>query len=157
MSYIDVPNIADGELIQTAWGNAVADDLDYFNSKLPKGLVARGSNNSGAAITATEADVVSVTFTAVANRIYEVSMIMHIFNQGVPSANMTAKITDGANTSLLVMLQTVANGWAVMVGFVTLTPTAGAYTVKSRISTPASSVSLQGSMHQLVVKDIGST
>lgn len=89
-----IDNVSGGELIDPAWGNAVADEI---NHRGVKAYAVRNANGVQGLTVLTRTDItgLSVTFTATAGRLYRISAHMPAITIS-PSGQTIVRIYEGA-------------------------------------------------------------
>lgn len=125
---------------------------------LPWGFIARNTGSAAITVGTTSQTVVSVAFTALANRWYEINLTGLTFH---PAANTTLEARLGLNSGgeFNVINTTTASDWP-STGTVVLSPSAGANTARLNYNFvagggAANSFTPANSSWCLTVKDIG--
>jgi hypothetical protein len=130
-------------------------------NNFPRGVMQYVKSTANATVTTTTIDVTAMTvsFTAVANRLYRATF-EGFFSVGSPSQNQFF-ITDGSNNQLDQMYQDTAAGAFAPVCFQYIfTTTAGSKTIKVRATTSAGTMTLYGATadnrsYSFMVEDLG--
>lgn len=126
-------------------------------AEVPQGYVTKATSTATTSLITGDIDVVTVTFTALANRRYRLSLLIS-FQAAGSASTAFGKITDNTPTQLQAAVVTVpASGFGSLYCFEEVTPAAGSVTYRARISATAS-VALTGAAnqkHYLLVEDIG--
>jgi hypothetical protein len=130
-------------------------------NRFPRGVMGYAKSTADASIGSTTADVsgMSVTFTAVANRLYRATF------EGFFSVSATSQnqffITDGSNNQVDQIYQDTASGAFAPVCFQYIfTTTAGSKTYKVRATTQVGTMTIYGATaanrsYSFVVEDLG--
>lgn len=126
----------------------------------PWGFIGRAVKTdaqNGIGTSITDVTGLSVTFTAVAGRLYKVSMHMFVLPPST-TGNAITYLRDGANANLSRSdVPPSAGSHAGIDQFITITPPAGAYTVKASANAGANTMNVNGvnGPATLLVEDIG--
>jgi hypothetical protein len=126
---------------------------------LPWGYITKTTSNASTTGITTEVDVLTVTWTAVANRRYKISLLMHLFQRTTIATPMVA-ITDNSLTHLQEWQQYAGVDERFTINsFVEVSPASGSVTYRGRVATSASTIDLNGQtttrLHYMLVEDMG--
>jgi hypothetical protein len=141
----------------TAGAILTADQQNRF----PRGVMGYATGATARTLTTSPSDItgMSVTFTAVANRLYKISWNCFV-SQTDAFSRVIFDIVQGASTVINGIQNTIPNNG----GFATIsfssvnTFSAGSITIKMAGQTTAGTASIQGSataVHSLIIEDVG--
>lgn len=169
MTFVPIPHVVDEQLIQTLWGNTVADNLAYLKTQVDAmttaragmaqgllGHVAVTSPQNGIGTTPTDIAGMTLTITPPASRKLRVEIISAFFFTGGNSFNVMITV-DGVQVQTLILTK-ATNDFATIHGYVVVNSTGNAMTFKARAYTSVSTVNVNSSATYpslLTVTDIG--
>jgi hypothetical protein len=155
--YLDDTNV-----LQTYTGSAWV-EIACTDGKAPRGVMGYFVSTANSAISTTTADITgtSITFTAVANRLYRATFSGD-YSQNTANAVAGFYLTDGSNN----IIDNVANSISVANGFSSInltflfTATAGSTTRKMRTDLSSGTGSIRGTgggvFYSFIIEDLGS-
>jgi hypothetical protein len=126
---------------------------------MPWGYITKSTSNSTTTGITTEVDVLTVTWTAVANRRYKISLLMHLMQMTNIATPMVA-ITDNSLTHIQEWQQYAGPAERFVVhAFVEVSPSSGSVTYRGRVATSNDTINLNGQtttrLHYMLVEDMG--
>lgn len=128
MTFVPIPHVVDEQLIQSLWGNTVADDLAYLKAQIDAMQAAKrivsyamswvtneSADNTGAATST----ITTASVPVVANRVYDIATFSHgIWRTGTTGATvLTASLVVDGDTLSTSDISFVATNVPLQIGF----------------------------------------
>lgn len=151
---------------------AVSPNTDFTSGQIytaqqannfPRGVMGYAKGSTARTMTTSPADItdMTVTFTAVANRLYKATWSCFVLQTDALSRAIF-DIVQGASTVINTMQNTVPNnnGYATITFSALFTATAGSTTIKINGSVTGGTATIQGgavASHSLIIEDVGPT